>query len=417
MKMPLSWVGLYADSVPSTLFSHDIREVAHMYSIHTAEIDSIDTYTIPDTVVVGEVLHTEPHPNSDHLNIVTVSCGTHGQYTIVCGAANVRTAHYVPVALVGTHLGDMEIRPVKLRGVESHGMICSEDELGLAKEHMEGILPLETVWDTEILARAVGQSLTTLTLSIPSLDGTSYPVPLQDTVLEIDNKFITNRPDLFGIRGNAREFTAIFGGAFRSFDPKRGIDIMGDKQYPLTIQTDKVLSYHAWAFKDIHVSPSVLSGMTLLLRRADIAPKLDIVDMTNYLMTELGQPMHVFDADKLMGGIVVRQARVGETIVALDGRTYTLTPDDMVIADHERPIAIAGIMGGMDSAVSLTTTRIVVESACFDPVAVRLTGQRLGLRTDASTRYEKSLDPLLASETLPRVLDILKHLGLTIIPE
>ena len=125
MKMPLSWVGLYADSVPSTLFSHDIREVAHMYSIHTAEIDSIDTYTIPDTVVVGEVLHTEPHPNSDHLNIVTVSCGTHGQYTIVCGAANVRTAHYVPVALVGTHLGDMEIRPVKLRGVESHGMICS----------------------------------------------------------------------------------------------------------------------------------------------------------------------------------------------------------------------------------------------------------------------------------------------------
>ncbi len=200
MYLPLSWLGLYAPSARSILASRDIRAVAHEYSIHTAEIDSIQELTIPSTVVIGRVLSAEAHPDSDHLSVVQVSCGRHGDMTIVCGAPNIRTAQYVPVALVGTRLGTLEIKPVRLRGVESHGMICSEDELGLCPDRMGGILPLETVWDTDMLAQSVGHPFTSLTVAIPGLDGAPYAIPLTDTILEVDNKFITNRPDLFAIR-------------------------------------------------------------------------------------------------------------------------------------------------------------------------------------------------------------------------
>lgn len=178
----------------------------------------------------------------------------------------------------------------------------------------------------------------------------------------------------------------------------------------MTIDSPNVLAYNLISVKSITVGSSPF-GIDQMLRKSGISPKYDIVDITNYIMTELGQPMHAFDADKVDGNITVRQAKDGEMILALDGREYTLSHKDLVIADSKKPIAIAGIIGGMDSAVSETTKNVYFESACFDPVAVRLTAQRLGIRTDASMRYEKSLDPLLAERALPRIFDLLKFLG------
>ncbi len=148
-----------------------------------------------------------------------------------------------------------------------------------------------------------------------------------------------------------------------------------------------------------------------MLRKAGLSPKFDLVDITNYIMTELGQPMHAFDAEKVVGTLTVRQARDGEAVLALDSKEYTLTSKDVVIADSEKVLAIAGVIGGMSSAISQTTKHVYFESACFDPVAVRLTSQRLAIRTDASMRFEKSLDPTLASRAMPRVVDLLKFLG------
>ena len=153
--------------------------------------------------------------------------------------------------------------------------------------------------------------------------------------------------------------------------------------------------------------------MDFMLRKAGLSPKFDLVDITNYIMTELGQPMHAFDAEKVVGDVVVRQAHDGENILALDSKEYTLTSKDMVIADSEKVLAVAGVIGGMSSAISETTKHVYFESACFDPVAIRLTSQRLAIRTDASMRFEKSLDPTLASRAMPRVFDLLKFLGKT----
>lgn len=176
-----------------------------------------------------------------------------------------------------------------------------------------------------------------------------------------------------------------------------------------TIETDRVLAYHLLQMDGITVGKSPF-GMTLMMERAGLAPKMDIVDITNCIMTELGQPMHAFDREKITGNIHVRQANPGEKILALNGTEYTLTTEDVVIADDRGPVAIAGVIGGMESAVSTTTTSLIWESACFDATSVRLTAQRHGIRTDASTRYEKSLDPILAGMTFTRVMEYLDFL-------
>lgn len=178
----------------------------------------------------------------------------------------------------------------------------------------------------------------------------------------------------------------------------------------MNIETPNVLAYDIVSVQDIQAGTSPL-GIDFMLRKAGLSPKFDLVDITNYVMTELGQPMHAFDAEKVVGTLTVRQARDGETMLALDSKEYTLTTKDIVIADSEKVLAIAGVIGGMSSAISETTKHVYFESACFDPVAVRLTSQRLAIRTDASMRFEKSLDPTLASRAMPRVFDLLTFLG------
>ncbi|MFA6091203.1 MAG: phenylalanine--tRNA ligase subunit beta, partial [Candidatus Gracilibacteria bacterium] len=409
MKIPLSWISQYTDISP-LLADLGAIKLGHLYSIHTAEIDGIEELGIEDKVVIAKVVSTRPHPDSDHLNLVELDCGSLGKRNIVCGAENVRTAKYVAVALVGAKLGkegDFEIKSSKIRGEVSEGMICSEDELGLQEERASGIMTLENHFSESLLASKLGTPFYDLEISIPGSGTTDYSFPLKDTVFEIDNKFITNRPDLFSCEGNAREFGAIFS---LPFTPYTGTFPEVSGKLSVEIDSAHVLSYELISIKNLSAGISPL-GIDQMLRKAGITPKYDIVDITNSIMTELGQPMHSFDADTVVGNITVRQALSGETLLALDSKEYTLTSKDIVIADREKVLAIAGVIGGMSSAVSETTKNVYFEAACFDPVSIRLTSQRLAIRTDSSMRFEKSLDPTLARRVLPRVLDILKFLG------
>lgn len=359
--------------------------------------------------MVAKVVSTRPHPDSDHLNLVEIDCGPLGARNIVCGAENVRVAKYVAVALVGAKLGaerDFEIKSSKIRGEVSEGMICSEDELGLQEDRAAGIMVLENHFSESVLESKLGTPFYDLEITVPGNGTDSYSFPIKDTVFEIDNKFITNRPDLFSVRGNAREFGAIFSLPFTDYG---GSSIFTTDIIPVYIESKNVLAYSLLSFRDISVGKSPL-GIEMMLRKAGISPKYDLVDITNYIMTELGQPMHVFDADMITGTIIVREARVGEELLALDGKKYLLTEKDTVIADEEKVLSIAGIIGGMSSAVTENTKNVLFESATFDAVAVRLTSQRLGIRTDASMRYEKSLDPYLMLSGTARTIDILGFL-------
>lgn len=406
MHTPLNWISLYTP-IDTLLAKKNITDIAHEYSIHTAEIDGIEEHRI-DKVVIGKVLRCEKHPESKKLSICEVLIGAGETTVILTGAPNIATATYVPVALVGAVLGgNFTIGERMMAGYMSRGMICGADEIGLALESDGGIMVLEDIWERDILESMIGRSVFDLSLPFPGINGKVYAYTLGDTTFEIDNKFITNRPDLFGVYGNAREWWAVFDLPFESYIAK---EVPTHKTpFPLSIQTDRCLSYNAIKMDTIQVSKSPLS-LALMMQRAWLAEKMDLVDITNLILTEFGQPMHVFDADKIIGGITVRLASKGEKILALNGVEYELTGDDMVIADDRGPIAIAWVIGGMDSAVSDLTTNVIWESATFDAVSVRLTAQRHSIRTDASTRYEKSLDPLLAGFATSRILDYLKFL-------
>lgn len=218
-----------------------------------------------------------------------------------------------------------------MAGMMSRGMICSDDELGLASERAEGILILETIWEESLLEGMLGASFFDLTLPFPGKNGDTYHYPLRDVTFEIDNKFITNRPDLFSVVGNAREFHAVFGTLYTPYESQ---DIKAPKSYTVDIETDAVLSYHLMGVDSVSAGKSPY-GISIMMERAGQTSKLDLIDVTNLIMTELGQPMHVYDADTIRGDITVRMARAGETLDALDGKAYTLTDADIIIADSE----------------------------------------------------------------------------------
>ena len=407
MKTPLNWISLYTP-LASLINKQSSIELAHEYSIHTAEIDGIDSHFL-DKVVIGKVVTREKHPDSKKLSIVEVQIWKDAKTTILTGAPNISEATYVPVALVGAVLGgDFTIGDRMMAGMMSSGMICGADEIGLASESDGGIMILENMWDSQLLESRIGESLFDLTLLFPGINGKDHEYTLRDTTFEIDNKFITNRPDLFGVYGNSREWGAVFDLPFSPYIPKNEVENI--KELPLKIETDRCLAYNAIRMNNISVSKSPM-GISLMMERAGLTPKMDLVDITNLILTEFGQPMHVFDAGKVSGTISVRLAKIGEKLIALNGIEYALTTEDMVIADDNGPIALAGVIGGMDSAVSLETQNVIWESATFDAVSVRLSAQRHGVRTDASTRYEKSLDPLLANFATSRIWDYLEFLG------
>ena len=385
MKVSLKWLASYVDlRLPP-------EEIADRLTMSGTEVGGIQRAGAWGNVVVARVAKVEPHPNADRLHLATVDVGDE-QYTVVCGAPNIAAGQVVAFASVGAQLIDghtgkpSTLKAATIRGVESAGMVCSERELGLS-ESQEGILVLPP----------------DATIGMPLSDF------LGDTILDLD--VTPNRPDCMSVLGVAREVAALTGEEVRDIDPfltyaEEGLPIKGRATVQI-IHRDLCSRYLAALVEGIHLGPSP-SWMRERLIAAGMRPINNIVDVTNYVMLELGQPLHAFDFDLLHGGaILVRRSREGERITTLDGVEHELEPGMLAICDADHPVAIAGVMGGADSEVSEKTTRVLLESATFSASAIRLTASRLRTRTEASARFEKGLPPALAEVALRRAVHLL----------
>ena len=344
-------------------------------TLSTAEVEGLERFAPQlHDVVVGHVLEKNAHPDAEKLSICTVDVGNEEALSIVCGAPNVEAGHRVAIACVGTTLPfDFKIKKSKIRGVESFGMICSIRELDLGDEH-------DGIW---VLPEGAKTGATVA----DALD-------IDDWIIEIDNKSLTHRPDLWGHRGIAREIAAIYERELLPLDstlPSTG----KAAPYPVTIESAGCSRYVALAIDGVTKRPSP-DWLTWALLSVGQRPIDLIVDLSNYVMLDLGQPNHVFDRERLgEQGINVRDASVGESIVTLDGEERALTTADVLICAGDEPIALAGVMGGEPSKVGDTTASLLLEVASFDAVTIRRTSTRVGLRSDASARFEKTLDPTL----------------------
>ncbi|MBO7744681.1 phenylalanine--tRNA ligase subunit beta [Paenibacillus sp. MWE-103] len=384
MNVSYKWLSQYID-----LDGYDGERLAELMTSGGIEIDVVESRNKGVTgVVVGRVLTKEKHPDADKLNVTTVDVGGPEALQIVCGAKNVAAGQLVPVATIGAVLpGDFAIKKAKLRGVESQGMICSAKELGLndkllPKEQQEGILVLPE-------GTAVGASI----LDVLGID---------DEVLELD--LTPNRSDCLSMLGVAYEVGALTGRAVKLPD-NRVSDSAEQASARVSVRIEakeQCAHYAARYIKGVSIGPSPL-WMQNRLMAAGIRPISNVVDITNYVMLEYGQPLHAFDADKIPGGrILVRLAHEGETMATLDGQERKLEPQMLVITDGERPIALAGVMGGADTEVSASTVDILLESARFDGGTVRKTSRQLGLRSESSLRFEKGVDPARVLPALDR---------------
>ncbi len=376
MKLSMNWLADHVD-----LTGVDAAELGNRLTMATAEIEEVLPFGHGlGEIRVGKVLEVGPHEGADRLQVATVDVAGEA-YSVVCGAPNVAQGLTVPVALPGSRLPDgTKIKKAKIRGVASSGMLCSARELGLGDDHA-GLMVL----DAEVES------------------GCPLPeaLPLEDFVIDIDNKSLTHRPDLWGHYGFAREIAGVLGRELRPLDlaelPGAGGGI------PVTVEDPGLCPrYIALGLTGIRVGPSP-QWMRSRLTAVGLRPISNIVDFTNYVMLEIGQPMHAFDRAKVAGPeIVVRCGKKGEKIQTLDGVDREANEDTLLIADREQAVAVAGVMGGADSEVDDSTTSLILESANFDPVSVRKAAARLGLRTDAATRFEKSLDPAFALDGVKR---------------
>ena len=366
------------------------EDLARELTLRTAEVEGLARFAPHlDDVVVGHVLERTSHPDADKLSVCRVDVGAGEPLQIVCGAPNVAAQQFVAVGRVGTRLpGDLVLKKAKIRGVESMGMICSVRELDLGDEH-DGIWVLPG-------KPAVGRPV-------------SEALDLVDWVLEIDNKSITHRPDLWGHRGMAAEVAAVFGRALKPLElslPATG----NARGVPVAIESAACPRYVALSIDGARQEPSPLWLRHLLLAVGQ-RPLDVLVDLSNFVMLDLGQPNHVFDRARLSEqGIVVRMARKDERMTTLDGFEHTLSTEDLLICDGPEPIALAGVMGGEGSKVGADTSRLLLEVANFHPTIVRRTAVRLGTRTDASARFEKSLDPNLPLQAAAHFARLLQTL-------
>ena len=385
MQISLNWLSDHVD-----LDGLEPEEIARQLTLKTALIEGLrDQRAAITGVVVGEVLTCRQHPGADRLRLCTVAYGAEAAASVVCGAPNVAAGQKVLFAPVGTALPNgVRLKAARIRGEVSEGMICAEDELGLGPEH-DGILVLAAAHE-------------------PGTPATRLP-GLADVVLEIDNKSVTHRPDLWGHYGFAREIAAIFERELRPLELEAGLGD-GDEGPPVELEPGAGCPLYAGRCIDDEGSRSP-DWLRFRLIACGLRPRNLLVDLSNYVMLELGQPTHPFDRDTLAGGrIVVRRAKAGEKLTTLDGVERALSGQDCVIADAERAVALAGIMGGGETEVSERTRRVFLESAWFEPLGVRRTSSRLGLRTDALARFEKGLDPALVMSGLRRYALLLRRL-------
>lgn len=358
----------------------DAATVAECFTLAGLEVDGCTPVAPPlEGVVVGEIIAIEPHPNAERLRV----CRVHGdsqERTIVCGAPNARLGLKAPLATLGTVLpGGVKIKPTKLRGVASAGMLCSEPELGLGDE-ASGLMELPS-------DAPVGQSLTRY-------------LNLDDHVLDID--LTPNRADCLSVRGLARELAALTSAPLTEpYMPPVAAQI--DDQFPIELAAPADCPrYLGRVIRDVDTRATTPLWMVEVLRRCGMRSLGAVVDVTNYVLLELGQPMHAFDLDRLAGGIQVRRARPNERMLLLDGRDVALDADMLLICDHTRPLAIGGVIGGQDSSVSAQTTHILLESAWFNPAAIIGCARRLGLATESAHRFERGVDPELQRTAMER---------------
>ncbi|MFT5374741.1 MAG: phenylalanyl-tRNA synthetase beta chain [Candidatus Latescibacterota bacterium] len=392
MKITTNWLGDYID------YSWDWRELVERLTMAGLEFEGVDELGQRfDGVVIGHVLECEQHPNADRLSVCKVDVGDTTNI-IVCGAPNVAAGQKVAVALPGCTLpGGLKIKRAKIRGVESLGMICAEDELGLGENH-DGIMVLND----------------SLKVGTPFAAATG----LDDVVLDFE--VTPNRPDCLSLVGIAREIQALTGNALRM--PDMGIEESGIASGDaIAINIDAPADcprYVGRVIRNVKVGPSP-DWLQRRLQAVGQRPINNIVDITNFVLLELGQPLHAFDLDKLeQNRIVVRRAKADEKLETLDGIARTLDPDMLVIADGERPVALAGIMGGANSEVDVETTDILLESAHFDASRVRLARTRLGLHTEAAARFERGADWDICLRASNRAAGLIAELtGGTVAPE
>lgn len=364
MNISINWLKEYVD-----LSGLSVKEISDGLTLAGLEAEGFTELKAVNNVVTAKVLSKTKHPDADKLNVCVVTDGSN-EYQVVCGAPNVEAGQTVAFAKIGAVLGDLKIKEAKLRGVESFGMICSERELGLTDEH-NGIMVLPE-------GTALGEDINKIT-------------GLGDTVVEFNAT--PNRPDWLSVIGTAREAAAVFG---------RKLNLPEVKEHTGSEKIDGLISvdvlekgdcpiYTAKVIKGIKIGPSPL-WMQAKLRSAGVRPINNIVDVTNYILMEWGQPLHAFDIRNIDKGIVVRRAENGEKITALDGKDYTLDSSMLVIADKSKLLAVAGIMGGEHTSVMADTETIVLECAYFEPSLIRKASKKLGLSSDSSYRYERGID-------------------------
>lgn len=341
------------------------------------EVDELAPVAKPFTgVVVGEVLTVEQHPDADRLRVTTVNIGSGEPLQIVCGAPNVRAGMKAPVATIGAVLpGDFKIKKGKLRGVESQGMLCGASEIDL-EDKIDGLLELPADAPVGVNIREY--------------------LKLDDNVIDIS--ITPNRGDCFSIRGIAREIAVI--NQLQMNEPEiKSVDATIANEKKVVISTDGAPRYLGRVVKNVNIKAATPEWMEQALARSGIRTHSILVDVTNYVLMELGQPMHAFDLAKIEGTVHVRQAKSQETLQLLNDQEVELQEDIMVIADDQKALAIAGIMGGLASSVTDDTTDIFLESAFFAPLAIAGRARRFGLHTDSSQRYERGVDfelPLIA---------------------
>lgn len=393
MKVPMSWFNDYTD-----ISGISPKEYAHALTMTGSKVEGVENMGKDiEKVVTGKVLTCEMHPDSDHLHVCTVDAGTGETLQIVCGAPNVKAGIIVPVALNGSKLpGGVTIKKGKLRGVESNGMLCSHEELGMTDADL-GYIP-----EYGIL---ILPDDTPVGMDIKDYFG------INEDVVEFE--ITSNRPDCFSVIGLARETAVTFKKPFNVPKPvyTSNPEDINDFLSVEVKNPDKCMRYSAKMIKNVKIGPSP-KWLVSRLKACGIRSINNIVDITNYILLEYGQPMHAFDLRDLSGNkIIVRNAAEGEVIKTLDEQDRTLNHNDLVIADGEKAVAIAGVMGGFNSEVKPDTTTVVFESATFDAASVRLTAQKVGLRTEASSRYEKGLDVLNTIPAVDRACQLVQELG------
>jgi phenylalanyl-tRNA synthetase beta chain len=367
----------------------DPAELADRLTIAGLEVDSVEA-AVPafNGIVVGQIASVERHPNADRLVVCQVNDGS-TEHTVVCGAPNAKNGLKAPFAPVGASLpGGVKIARAKLRGISSNGMLCSGKELGLS-EDSSGLLALPENAPT-------GQSIK------------DY-LRLDDAIFDID--LTPNRGDCFSVLGIAREIAATEELELAPV-PNTAISAQSSETFDVKLEAnDSCPRFCGRVIKNIAASATSPIWMTERLRRAGVRAIHPVVDVTNYVMLELGQPLHSYDIDKLDAGIVVRFAKESEKLTLLDGRELTLQPDVMVIADGSGPIGLAGIMGGESTAVDTATRNIFFEAAFFSPTAMAGRARRFGLHTDASMRFERGVDPEHQERAIERATSLLLEIA------